>query len=76
MSLFNGMRVQPFGQRLRAIRVSRSVSEIEMASRLRVTLQDYRDYESGAQEMPEFSKIRASNILNCPGLLTGKNKRW
>ena len=76
MSLFNGMRVQPFGQRLKSVRVSRSISEIEMASKLKVTLQDYRDYESGAQEMPEFSKVRASNILNCPGLLAGKGRRW
>lgn len=76
MSLFNGMRVQPFGQRLKSVRVSRNISEIEMASKLKVTLQDYRDYESGAQEMPEFSKVRASNILNCPGLLAGKGRRW
>lgn len=70
MGLFNGLRLQPFGKKLRSIRVSRNISEIEMASKLKVTLEDYRDYENGIQEMPEFSKIRASKILNCPALLT------
>ena len=73
MSLFDGMKVQPFGRRLKSVRISRNISEVEMASKLKVTLEDYVAYEDGSQEMPEFSKVRASSILKCPGLLI-KNK--
>lgn len=68
MSLFNYMELQPFYKRLRSVRVSRGLTDLELAYKLNIDIDTYRLYESGSEPMPNFTIIRVSHILKCPAL--------
>ena len=68
MGLFDGMKLVPFCQRLKAARVRKGYTDMYMASKLGIDIDTYRLYESGDELMPNFTIIRVAKLLDCPTL--------
>ena len=55
-----------FNDRLRATRISRNVTQQEMADAIGITLRSYQRYEGGYIEPPYVSLIAIADFLNVP----------
>lgn len=55
-----------FNDRLRATRISRNVTQQELADAIGITLRSYQRYESGYIEPPYMSLLAIADYLNVP----------
>jgi len=55
-----------FNDRLRATRISRKITQQQIADAIGIALRSYQRYESGDIEPPYISLISLANFLNVP----------